>query len=92
MSYFTETYLMLQRDAQLLERALQDAGLDADGGLSFELAEHGFDFDQNNQRGGGHDNGGTGASDEGEEIEILESTMTWSVDPETGHTRYDIWA
>lgn len=87
-----ETYIMLQRDAQTLERALQDAGLDADGGLSFELAEHGFDFEQNNHRGGGHDNGGTGSGDDGEEIEILESTMTWSVDPETGHTRYDIWA
>lgn len=87
-----ETYLMLQRDAQVLERALQEAGLDADGGLSFELAEHGFDFDGHNQRGGGHDSGGTGAGADGEEIEIIESTMTWFVDPETGHTRYDIWA
>ena len=88
-----EKYMMLQRDAHTLERALQTAGLDADGGLSFELAEHGFDFDHQNQRGGGHDNGGTGSSDYAdEELEIIESTMTWHVDPETGHMRYDIWA
>ena len=90
-----ETFMMLQRDAQLLERALQDAGLDADGGLSFELAEHGFDFDQHNQRGGGHDDGNLGARGDGEaegDMEIIESTMTWNVDPETGHTRYEIWA
>jgi hypothetical protein len=87
-----ETHMMLQRDAQVLERALQEAGLDADGGLSFELAEHGFDFDQHNQRGGGHDEGGTGSGlNDGEEVEIIESTMTWHVDPETGHTRYDLW-
>ena len=33
-----ETHLMLQRDAQTLERALQDAGLDTENGVSFELA------------------------------------------------------
>ena len=86
-----ETYLMMQRDAQLLERTLQDMGLDADGGISFELAEQGFDFDDHNQRGGGHDKGGTGAGDE-EELDIIETTMTWQVDSETGHVRYDIWA
>ncbi len=87
-----ETHLMMQRDAQLLERALQDAGLDADSGLSFELAEHGFDFDQDNQRGGGHDGGGTGANNDGEPLEIIETTMNWHFDPESGMTRYDIWA
>jgi len=89
-----EAHIMLQRDAQILERALQDAGLDTDGGLSFELAEHGFDFDQHNQRGGGHDNGRTGGVEgqDGEELEIIETTMNWRVDPETGHMRYDILA
>ena len=88
-----ETFMMLQRDAQVLERALQEAGLDTDGGLSFELAENGFDFDQQNQRGGGHDKGGTGSGADGnDEMEIIQSTMTWHVDPQTGHTRYDIWA
>ena len=88
-----ETFMMMQRDVQALERALQDAGLDTSDGLNFELAEHGFDFDQDNQRGGGHDKGGTGAGDEAEDgEEIIESTMTWNVDPESGHTRYDILA
>lgn len=88
-----ETHLMLQRDAHVLEKALQDAGLDADGGLSFELAQDGHFFDQGNERGGAHDQGGNGAGEDalaGEEI--LETTMTWHVDPETGHTRYNIYA
>ena len=87
-----ETFMMLQRDAQTLERALQEAGLDTDGGLSFELAEQGFDFDSDNRRGGGHDKGGTGAGDATDDGELIESTMTWHVDPDTGHTRYDILA
>jgi len=88
-----ETFMMLQRDVQTLERMLQDMGLDADGGLSFELAEHGFEFDQNNQRGGGHDEGGTGAGKDGAEPDdIIETTMTWHIDPDNGHTRYDILA
>lgn len=86
-----ETYLMLQRDAQTLERALQDAGVDTESGIEFELSEHGFDFDQNNERGGGHDQGGTGAGSE-EETEIIDATMTWHVDPATGHMRYNILA
>ena len=87
-----ETYMMLQRDAQVLERALQDAGLDSEGGLSFELAQDGEFFDRDNQRGGGHDSGGTGsgASGDGEDLDIIETTMTWHVDPETGHMRYNI--
>ncbi|HOO82287.1 MAG TPA: flagellar hook-length control protein FliK [Alphaproteobacteria bacterium] len=88
-----ETHMMLQRDAQTLERALQGIELDSDGGLQFELAEHGFDFDQNNQRGGGHDRGGTGAGEDADGVEeSIETTMTWQVDPETGHMRYDIVA
>ena len=88
-----ETFMMMQRDASTLERALQEAGLDTQGGLSFELAEHGFDSDQQNQRGGGHDKGGTGAgSNDNEEEVLIESEMTWRVDPETGHMRYNILA
>lgn len=91
-----DTFHMLQRDAQLLERALQDAGLDSEGGLSFEMAQDGEFMDQHNQRGGGHDSGGTGRgsgeSEDGETLEIIESTMTWRVDAETGHTRYNIMA
>ncbi|MEZ5815104.1 MAG: flagellar hook-length control protein FliK [Alphaproteobacteria bacterium] len=87
-----ESFMMMQRDAHVLERALQDAGLDIGEGLSFELAEHGFDFDQDNRRGGGHDQGGTGGSESAAADEAIETTMTWHIDPETGHTRYDILA
>jgi flagellar hook-length control protein FliK len=87
-----ETFMMLQRDAQMLERTLQNLGLDTEGGINLELAEQGFDFDGDNKRGGGHDKGGTGAGDGADEMEILESTMTWHVDPNTGHTRYNILA
>ena len=88
-----ETYMMLQRDSQTLERALQEIGLDTDEGISFELAEQGFDFEQDNQRGGGHDQGGTGAGDDAaDEQDLIETTMTWHVDPETGHMRYNILA
>jgi flagellar hook-length control protein FliK len=81
-----ETHLMLQRDGHLLERALFDSGLDASGSsLSFELADQGYDF---NGRGG--DGNGSYARNEGAPEEIIESTMTWRVDPETGHMRYSI--
>ncbi len=83
-----ETHLMLQRDGNLLERALFDSGLDANGSsLSFELAHEGYDF---NGRGG--DGNGSYARNEGAPEEIIESTMTWRVDPETGHMRYSILA
>jgi flagellar hook-length control protein FliK len=85
-----ETYMMLQRDSDTLQRALENNGLESDGGLSFELAEKGFDFNQDNQRGGGHDTGGTGTSDTPEKTDIIHSTMTWHIDPESGHLRYDI--
>ncbi|MCB1531639.1 MAG: flagellar hook-length control protein FliK [Alphaproteobacteria bacterium] len=89
-----ETYAMLQRDTHSLERALQDIGLDVSDGINLELAEQGFNFDQGgNERGGGHDAGGTGAGSTTEAPEeIIQSTMMWHVDPETGHTRYNILA
>lgn len=88
-----ETFLMLQRDAHILERALQNAGIDTDGGLSFELAQDGnmLDHDQHDtggKSGGGH-NGNGGDSDGDNAIEIIETTMDWYVDPDTGLTRYD---
>jgi flagellar hook-length control protein FliK len=86
-----ETYMMLQRDAETLQRALSESGLESDGGLSFELAEQGFDFHQNNERGGGHDNGGTGTSEQQNNTEeLIHTTMTWHIDPHSGHVRYDI--
>ncbi|MAF97243.1 MAG: hypothetical protein CMH26_01250 [Micavibrio sp.] len=94
----SDTYMMLQRDSQLLDKALQDLGLDQDAGLSMELAEQGFNFNQGgNERGGSHEQGGTGSSSSShnssdDEVDTIESTMNWSVDPLTGHTSYSILA
>ena len=92
-----ETYMMLQRDAYVLERALQDTGLDmSESSLEFELAEDGQAFGQNND-GADEQNGKSGAHQNGaadgdalEELEI--TTMTWDVDPNTGHVHYNIMA
>jgi len=85
-----ETFLMLQRDAHILERALQDAGIDADGGLSFEMSQDGNMFEQDEHSTGGYSGGG-GLSNETDDapIEIITAKMDWYVDPETGLTRYD---
>jgi flagellar hook-length control protein FliK len=85
-----ETMLMLQRDSQALERALQEAGLDAGGNeLSFELAteDHRFGDDGkgSNKSAGKMDKNTT-------DDRVIESTMTWYVDTETGLQRYNILA
>lgn len=86
-----ETFMMLQRDAQLLERALQDAGLEADASsLSFELAQDNEGFSQDGRHDGSRNKTGRNGN-EGEE-EIIETTMTWQVDPDSGHMRYNILA
>lgn len=87
-----ETLHMLQRDAAFLDRALTQAGLDTGGGssLSFELAQdRAFDHG-GGERGaqGGNGNGNNGDADDA----IIQSTMTWQVDPDTGHVRYNILA
>lgn len=90
-----ETLLMLQRDMSALEKALQDAGLDTSGdSINYEMASEGYDFNSN--REGNSQNGGTGSGEDGEnadeELEMIETTMTWDVDPETGHVHYNILA
>lgn len=83
-----ETHMMLQRDAHMLERILQDTGLFNDGGLSFELAEN-FDQGQHTKDGrtaAGNQNAGNEAE------EIIETTMDWVIDPNTGAVHYSIWA
>lgn len=86
-----ETLAMLQRDAHSLERALASSGLNIDsGGLDFSLAQEGYDFN-GQQNGGGNRSDRYASGDNGPE-EIIESTMTWRVDPETGHMRYSIFA
>jgi flagellar hook-length control protein FliK len=89
-----ETLLLLQRDAGSLEKALQDAGLETSGeSLNYEMASEGYDFNSN--RDGNAQNGGTGSGADGdadEELDLIETTMTWDVDPETGHVHYSILA
>jgi flagellar hook-length control protein FliK len=89
-----ETYLMLQRDAAALERALQNAGLETGSdSLNYEMASQDYNF--NGDREGQSSGGGTGSSGtdaEESDIEIIETTMTWDVDPETGHVHYSLLA
>ena len=88
-----ETFLMLQRDAHLLQRSLQDAGLDAgSGSLSFQLSQDGnlAGHNNNGQGGGGYGDGMRLAADD--QDTDIETTMNWSVDPGTGVMHYDILA
>jgi hypothetical protein len=85
-----ETYMMLQRDGLALERALQSAGFDSGGNtLSFELAQDNSAFQQNND---GQNNGPAGNSANSAAEEIIETQVSWQVDPSTGHVRYNIFA
>ena len=87
-----ETLLMLQRDAQILERSLHEAGMDAGGNaLSFELAAQDHDFNNHDRSGNGSGHEG-GSKNETTDQDIIETTMTWYVDEETGFTRYNILA
>ncbi len=85
-----ETFMMLQRDSHVLERSLQDAGLDTNGGLSFQLSQDGSLMGQNRQGQKQTYDGGPSAS--GEEEIAIETTMNWSIDPRTGTMHYNILA
>jgi len=91
-----ETFMMLQREGHSLERALQSAGLDTQGqAISFELAQDNSAFRHNDNGDGANGNfggGGPGPQDAGMGDEIIQSSMTWQVDPTTGHMRYNILA
>jgi hypothetical protein len=87
-----ETFVMLQRDAQILERALQEAGLETDeNSLSFNLSQDDQDFSQDGKHDGSRNPAGQGEDSESD-LETIETTMNWYIDPETGFTRYDIFA
>lgn len=85
-----ETFMMLQKDSDVLHKAMSDAGLDMDGGsdLSFELASDNRDFNNpNGQNGRGNASGKN--SDGFAEGETIATTMDWHVDPDTGRMRYN---
>ncbi len=85
-----ETYMMLRRDADALERALNENGLDTQSELSFEMAQDNQMFEKQDQ-GDDASSSGTNGADDGEP-EIIETKMNWDVDPQTGYIRYDILA
>ncbi|MEZ5902142.1 MAG: flagellar hook-length control protein FliK [Alphaproteobacteria bacterium] len=91
-----ETYLMLQRDAHALERALQNAGLDTDSSsLNYQMAQDNYDFNSFGDGRGSNDSEGesSNGSDMASNDDVLiETTMTWDVDPETGHVHYNLLA
>lgn len=93
-----ETYMMMQRDSHMLEKALQDSGVDTSSGdLSFELAEDGMFFEQDPNGNGSGGRSGPGSTNtagaEGEDQDsIIDVSVNWHIDPQTGMTRYDILA
>lgn len=89
-----ETFLMMQRDSNALEKALSDAGLDlsANDSLTFELAD-----DNSFNQDGSHDGARFGAkatfeSSENGDMEVIETSLNLSPDPETGLIHYNILA
>jgi flagellar hook-length control protein FliK len=89
-----ETYMMLQRDSHALERALQSAGLETGSdSLSFQLSDNGTFAHDNNGKGANDSFGGGKAGPQNADAaDIIQSSVTWQVDPSTGHVRYNIFA
>lgn len=90
-----ETYMMMQRDAHMLEKAITDSGMElGEGGIGFELASQDQNLFDHNDRGSGHGSHHSGnksaGGEDGMDEEIIETTMDWYVDPDTGVMRYDI--
>lgn len=84
----TETYMMLKQDAEILQRALNDAGLDTEGDLSFELASEDHDFSQDRKQGrSSKQNSNSNDLSDGD---IIETSMDWQVDPQTGQMHYNV--
>ncbi|NBX65990.1 MAG: flagellar hook-length control protein FliK [Proteobacteria bacterium] len=87
-----ETISLLQKDASVLERALQGSGFDASApdSLSFDLGDTG-DFSQGFGGGaGGHEGKGENKSDDGTDFATIENVMQVFVDPETGLTHINV--
>lgn len=88
-----ESYMMLQRDAHVLEKALADAGIEAAGSeLSFELAQDDQSFSQDGRHDSDYHQGSNANSANSEDPDVTYSQMTWNFDPASGHTHYSILA
>lgn len=82
----SDTYAMLQKDSQFLERSLQGTGLDAKAGLEFSLANKEHDFNQNfngDNKDGEASSAGGGAikvsSASGEDKQVWITTDSYSL-------------
>lgn len=90
----SETLSLIQRDADTLRQALNNAGLSADAGsLNFSLADPGAFANQMYDQGssGGH-HSGSGQDQATEDVAWVEikPSEEWSVDSKTGIVRYNI--
>ena len=83
----SETYMMLKQDSDALERALNNAGLDTEGDLSFELASENHDFNQDKKQDNNRSNSN---SNDLPSEKIIETSMDWQVDPQTGQMHYNV--
>ncbi len=80
-----ETYMLLKQDTEILQNALNNSGLDSsEGSIDFELASESHDFNQNNKQSSKQNNSNT------TEEELIETTMDWQVDPNTGRMHYNV--
>ncbi len=87
-----ETVSLLQKDAAMLERTLNNAGFNVTGdGLTFDLGQNGSFAGTMSQNGNSHQNGGNQGSDEdGTELAPIETVMPIFVDPDTGLTHVNV--
>lgn len=86
-----ETQLLLQKDSDILQKALSDAGLNTDDGLSFELADDTHDFNKGHEQN--HNNKKhTHDHNDSHDGETIQTTMDMQVDPRTGRMHYNILA
>lgn len=88
----SDTLNMLQKDADALQQALNNAGLKADASsLSFSLADqNGFANNMGNDGQSGSGNRGSGDDTIDMTAIEIKSSEEWSVDPKTGIVRYNI--
>lgn len=90
-----ETLLMLQRDSGVLQKALQEMGLDFQGSdLNFQMAgqngDKAFSFDQDSSAKNGYANAGF---ENGAAGDVIQTDMTLIyIDPATGFARVNILA
>lgn len=86
-----ETWLTLQRDSFMLDRALQNAGFDkGDTLLNFELGPQNQEAGGRGSQNGSESRGQSGKDLASDEIEVVETVMDWHVDPYTGQLHYNI--